>query len=470
MAIFDVDPDFPASRFERHKERMRKEGVMRFESRHRAKDGRIFTVEVTTNYYDYKGNFLGIAFGRDISERKQAEEALRASEEKFSTLFRLMPDKVLLMDLETMTIADVNEAFVRFSGYSRAEALGRTISELGITEDGSRWREIVDLVKAKGRVDNLEIGHPNREGELCTFSLSGRVVSFGGKAYLLLISRDITESKEMQAMMVQTEKMLSIGGIAAGVAHEINNPLGIVLQAAQNLRQRCRPDFRKNRDAAEAIGLDLELMAQYMADRKLDVFLDDIQSGIERAAHIVQRMLNFSRRSESQRAVCDIREIVENAIAFANNDFDLKRCYDFKQIRLSVDIAEDLPVFYCTATEIEQVLLNLLRNSAQAIAEVAPPLAEPQIAVRVYDLNGWVRIEVQDNGPGMPTELKERVMEPFFTTKKPGVGTGLGLSVSHFIVTRGHGGRFSVDSKPGQGTLFVVELPSEAVREQQGLV
>jgi len=181
-------------------------------------------------------------------------------------------------------------------------------------------------------------------------------------------------------------------------------------------------------------------------------------------------MLNFSRRSESQRAVCDIREIVENAIAFANNDFDLKRCYDFKQIRLSVDIAEDLPVFYCTATEIEQVLLNLLRNSAQAIAEVAPPLAEPQIAVRVYDLNGWVRIEVQDNGPGMPTELKERVMEPFFTTKKPGVGTGLGLSVSHFIVTRGHGGRFSVDSKPGQGTLFVVELPSEAVREQQGLV
>lgn len=594
MSIFDVDPDFSASGFEQHKERVQKEGSMRFESRHRTKAGRIFPVEVTTNYYDFKGNFLGIAFGRDISERKQAEDALRASEEKyraifnnaplgifrstfsgrfveinpsmarmfgyanrqemlsevgeraesiyadptrrqrllsallsspeglseeveyrrkdgttfqavirvslhfdeaarpcfldgtledvterkrseellrqseekFSTLFRLMPDKILLIDLETMTIADVNEAFAFFTGYSRAEVLGRTPGEFRIFENNFSWRELADLIKTEGRLDNLELKCPNRERSLCDVSLSGRMVSFGSKPYLLLIGRDITEAKRMQAMMVQTEKMLSVGGIAAGVAHEINNPLGIVLQAAQNLKQRVRPDFHKNKVVAEAMGLDLDLMARYMAARKLDVFVDDIQSGIQRAARTVQRMLNFSRRSESHRSLGNIRTIVENALAFANNDFDLKRCYDFKKIRLTVSIAEALPDFYCSATEIEQVLLNLLRNSAQAMAEVVPPLAEPCIEIRVTAVEGWLRLEVQDNGPGMSEELRKRVMEPFFTTKKPGIGTGLGLSVSSFIVTTGHQGRFSVSSTPGQGTLFTIELPTEATQQR----
>jgi len=122
---------------------------------------------------------------------------------------------------------------------------------------------------------------------------------------------------------------------------------------------------------------------------------------------------------------------------------------------------DDLRQIECTETEIEQVLLNLLRNAAQAMAEADPPPQAPRIEIRACNVQQGVRIEVEDNGPGMPPSLQRRVFEPFFTTKPPGVGTGLGLSVSYFIVTHGHCGAMWVESEPGAGSKFVVELPTE---------
>lgn len=290
-------------------------------------------------------------------------------------------------------------------------------------------------------------------------------MQIGPRRYIMLVARDVTELKKMQEMMIQTEKMISVGGIAAGIAHEINNPLGIVLQAAQNLVQRTRPDFQKNLEAAQKIGLDMELLSRYMQARKLDVFIADIQSAAARASAIIRHMLDFSRRSESKRKVCDLPEIIDKAVDLAGSDYDLKKSYDFKRIRVERDYADDLPVINCTETEIEQVLLNLLRNAAQALAEASPAVAEPRIGISVRAQDGWVRIEITDNGPGMPPDVQRRIFEPFFTTKPPGVGTGLGLSVSYFIITKGHGGRLSVASQPGTGTLFSIELPSEEARK-----
>jgi signal transduction histidine kinase len=124
------------------------------------------------------------------------------------------------------------------------------------------------------------------------------------------IYHDITEYKKMQALMIQTEKMVSVGGIAAGIAHEINNPLGIVLQASQNLALRMRPDFPKNLEAAQALGLDMNVMGRYVQARKLDVFLEDIQSAAKRAAIIIRQMLDFTRRSESRRSRCNPADLV----------------------------------------------------------------------------------------------------------------------------------------------------------------
>jgi signal transduction histidine kinase len=237
-----------------------------------------------------------------------------------------------------------------------------------------------------------------------------------------------------------------------------------VLQAAQNIVQRTRPDFKKNLAVAERLGLDMDRMQAYMHERKLDAFIEDIQSAAVRAASIIRHMLDFSRSSESRRKVCDLPAIADRSIALASSDYDLKKSYDFKRIKIVRDYEDDLPVISCTETEIEQVLLNLLRNAAQALAASTPPVETPTILLRLGATPEAVRIEVADNGPGMPAEVQRRVFEPFFTTKPPGVGTGLGLSVSYFIITKGHGGNMTVSSQPGAGASFVMELPRDNIQ------
>ena len=404
----------------------------------------------------------------DISERKRAEEALRASEEKFSRLFRLSPDSIMLLHLQSGRLADVNDAFAQLTGYSREEALGQNALELRLYRDPAARERLYEHLAAGDVVKDFEFELQRKDGDPVLCSLSCQVLAINEQPYLMAVMRDVTEIKKMQEMMIQTEKMISVGGIAAGIAHEINNPLGIVLQAAQNLVQRTRPDFPKNLEAAQGIGLDMNQLAEYMRARKLDVFLEDIQSAAQRASAIIRHMLDFSRRSESKRKVCHLDAIVEKALSLAQTDYDLKKSYDFKQIKVEIDMDDDLPAINCTETEIEQVLLNLLRNSAQAMAEAEPPQVNPRIAVRVKSTPDGVRLEVEDNGPGMPPEVRRRIFEPFFTTKAPGVGTGLGLSVSYFIVTKGHGGRMKVASTPGVGTTFTIELPTDEALRRAG--
>ena len=400
----------------------------------------------------------------DITERKRAEEALRASEEKFSRLFRLSPDSIMLVHLDSGRLADVNDAFVHLTGYSRKEALGLDALELRLYRDPAARERLYERLHTSDHVKDYEFELKRKDDSPVLCSISCQVLAINDQPYIMAVMRDVTEIKRMQEMMIQTEKMISVGGIAAGIAHEINNPLGIVLQATQNLSQRMRPDFPKNLEAARDVGIDMERLAEYMRVRKLDVFLEDIRSAAQRASAIIRHMLDFSRRSESKRKVCHLDEIVEKALSLAQSDYDLKKSYDFKSINVEVDMDDDLPTINCTETEIEQVLLNLLRNSAQAMAEAEHPREAPRIAVRVKGSPSGVRIEVEDNGPGIPPEIQRRIFEPFFTTKAPGVGTGLGLSVSYFIVTKSHGGRMKVVSTPGVGTSFIIELPTDAAR------
>ena len=299
----------------------------------------------------------------------------------------------------------------------------------------------------------------HRDGHILRVSVSARVVPVDGTPCILAISRDITHMRALQESMVQSEKMLSLGGIAAGIAHEINNPLGIVLQAVQTIVLRTRPDFPKNIEAATRIGVDIEQVERYLKERKIDVFIRDIQGAAVRAAEIIRHMLDFSRRSESRRSICDIGAIIDNALRLASSDYDLKKNYDFKSIDIVRDVPADLPRCECTETEIEQVFLNLLRNAAQAMTEANPPAAAPRISIRARAEDDRIVIDIADNGPGISAEHRKRIFEPFFTTKASGAGTGFGLSVSYFIVCKGHGGRMRVACPPEGGTVFTVEIP-----------
>ncbi len=272
---------------------------------------------------------------------------------------------------------------------------------------------------------------------------------------------DITEQVRMETLMVQTEKMMSVGGLAAGMAHEINNPLGGMMQGLQNIRRRLSPEMKKNVEVARELDVDLENVQKYLQERDILTFMDKIAEAGERAGKIVANMLQFSRKSDPSFSTVNINELIESTLGLAAVDYDLKKRYDFRKITVVRQYDNSLPMAPCIPSEIQQVLLNLFRNAAQALYQEREKISQPSITVSTLTKGTMVCIEVTDNGPGIEEEIKGRVFEPFFTTRPVGEGTGLGLSVSYFIVTQEHGGEMSVTSKPGEGTTFTVCLPRQ---------
>jgi PAS domain S-box-containing protein len=460
LHIWDVDITAAPQSFGEFMSFLSATGSAVIQGVHRKKDGSTFPVEIQAARFREDGNPMVLGIARDITERIEAEKRQRQSEAKFVHLFQASPDAILLIHLETGKIREANSACTRLFGFSTEELLGRSTLELGLYVNPQDREQALQSLRKGSSVKSMEVELRRRDGGTLTCLLSTRPLDIEGETCSLTVFHDITEQKKTREMMIQSEKMISVGGIATGIAHEINNPLGIILQAAENMTLRMRPDFPRNVAAAQEIGLDLELMDRYVKARKLDVFLRDIREAGIRAAFIVRNMLDFSRRGESKRVMCRMGDVVGKALTLARSDYDLKKSYDFKNIR--VDISEDpgVPPVFCNETEMEQVFLNLFRNAAQAIASSPEPVQAPRIAVRVSaPRDGWVSIQVGDNGPGIAPEVQRRIFEPFFTTKKPGEGTGLGLAVSYFIVTRGHGGRIHVSAEPEGGTCFTVELP-----------
>ena len=270
---------------------------------------------------------------------------------------------------------------------------------------------------------------------------------------------DITTRIRIEDMMVQTEKMMSVGGLAAGMAHEINNPLGGILLGVQNILRRLSPDFKVNQEKADEFDLNLDDIYKYLEKQKIIYFLEVIQRSGERASDIVTNMLNFSRRSDAEFLEGDIPDIIENTIELATNDYDLKKKYDFRHVKIIREFEKGFPKLMCAENELQQVLLNLLKNAVHAICDEELNDRDPQITIRLFRDRSVGVIEMEDNGPGMDRDTTKRVFEPFFTTKEIGVGTGLGLSVSYFIITNIHNGTMYVESTPGKGTKFIIKLP-----------
>ena len=242
------------------------------------------------------------------------------------------------------------------------------------------------------------------------------------------------------------------------MAHEINNPLNIIIQAIQNIERRVSPELPANQRSADEAGVNLASMQDYFEKREIPAFIRDIREAVTRAAAIIANMLQFSRRSEAAKAPADLAQLLEQTVALAASDYDLKKKYDFRAIEIVRDFAPDLPAVPVVAMEIEQVFLNLLKNAAQAMRD-NPPEKKPRLTLRTRREGGYAVAEVEDNGPGMEAKVLARIFEPFFTTKEPGVGTGLGLSVSYTIITQNHKGMLGVESSPGMGACFSVRLP-----------
>ncbi len=390
-------------------------------------------------------------------------DSLQESEEKYKNLFESSLDAILLLDLKKGCI-DCNPAAVQmFATESKEQLLTLLPLELSpeLQPDGTASSVKADQVLSQIRETGsalFEWTHKRMDGQEFDASVMATQVRIGGHLAIQSTIRDISEYKQAQEMMIQSEKMLSVGGLAAGMAHEINNPLAGMLQTAELIARRLtNSELPANRQAAQAVGISMDEIKSFMEKRDILHMLQNMKGAGIRMAGIVKNMLSFARKSDAKVSFHNLAELLDKTFELAGTDFNLKKQYDFKTIKIKKVYGENIPLVPCEGTKIQQVFLNILRNGAQAMQEAKTKA--PEFTVRIYVKTKSLCVEIQDNGPGMDKPTRRRVFEPFYTTKPVGVGTGLGLSVSYFIITENHKGQMSVDSSPGLGAKFIICLP-----------
>lgn len=398
---------------------------------------------------------FGIALWSWRLKRQVVQRTHERSEAQghLSDVLDAMPSILVGVDAE-MRVTHWNSEAEQETGVSYQVALGRYLGELFpqfLEQLPAVQQTLVDRrPRRMAKVLHI-IAEEQRYADIVVYPL-------GAKEAVVRID-DVTHQARFEKMMVQTEKVMSLGGLAAGLAHEINNPLGAIVQGSQNVLRRLSPDLSKNIEIAQECGIDLRAIRRYLEQREVLPFLEDVREQGRRAAKIVTSLLQFSRCSEDQLVSTDLIEILTNAVVLAKNDYSVKRRSGFPNIEIVCEFDQRLPPIPCIGIEIEQVILNLITNAAQAMRGEAISTLAPRIILRSQRQGNKVRIEVEDNGPGMDEKTCYRVFEPFFTTKPPGVGTGLGLAVSYFIITEHHHGSMMVESTSGKGTKFIIVLP-----------
>ncbi len=429
-----------------------------FEWQHCRADGTPFDVEVSLNRIDIQDRHILHAIVRDVSERKHIEAENVRLRQHLENVVNSMPSMLIGADLDGC-VTQWNLEAQRRTGIEPQEALGQKLVDIL-----PQWAEEMSCVSRAiqdRKVQNQpKVAHRDHGQMQYTDITVYPLVTNGTQGAVVRID-DITERVRLEEMMIQAEKMATLGGLAAGMAHEINNPLGVIVQGTQTVERRLSAELGANREVASRLGIDLGLFHRYLEERQVFHMLSLIHQAGLRAAKLVKNMLQFSRHSEVERRPESLSEVIADTLELAANDYDLRKRFDFRNIKIQCDLDGSLPNVNCVAMEVEQVILNLLKNAAQAMASNATS-KPPTIIIRTYIEGNMACIEVEDNGPGMIEEIRQRVFEPFFTTKEVGYGTGLGLSICYMIITRNHHGSIQVDSEPGRGTLFTVRLPLHA--------
>lgn len=410
--------------------------------------------------------------GVNVAARRRAERELEKTQALLSAAIDQSPAGIMIAEASDMVVTVANPAAEHILGVPMAQQTQMSYLQPG----GIAWKGFrpngepylpVDLALPQailhGTVsNNLEMRIERPDGGERWILINGAPIRNKSGAIIagIIVFADITQRKNMERMVIQSEKMHSIGGLAAGMAHEINNPLGIIVQAAQNVLRRFSPELPANVAAADEAGVKLDAVNRYLGLRNIPLYIADIVDAGQRAAKIVRSMLNFSRPGSAVRSSQPINELLDKAVELMLADYDAAHTYDAKKIRFIRRFDPANPRGMFVETEIVQVFLNLIKNAAQAMAgrDYAPD-REPTILLTTRQEGASLVVEVEDNGPGMDQATSARIMEPFFTTKIVGAGTGLGLSVTYFIITDYYNGDLQLWSEPGKGTRFTVRLP-----------
>ncbi|NOX35624.1 MAG: PAS domain S-box protein [Deltaproteobacteria bacterium] len=406
---------------------------------------------------------LGRLANQMVEDRIEKEKALRKAMRETVNVQNLlknitdsMPSSLVAID-QDMKVIQWNKKVENATGITARNAEGKQITdvfpltekELALIETTFKegcpctQTRVVKIKENEQRHEDITI-YP-----LITNNTKGAVIRID----------DTTEKVRIEEMMIQSEKMLSIGGLAAGMAHEINNPLSGIIGNTDVLKNRLLKDLPMNINAAKKAGTSFNLIRKYAEERGLPLVLENIRKAGSRAATIVSDMLSFSRMSSSAFSPCDIASLLDKTIELASTSYNLKKKFDFKKISIKRFYNQNMPLVMCESSKIQQVFLNILSNGAHAMSETLYNNTSPEFTLKLDFDRTYAIIHIGDNGPGIPEDIRKRIFEPFFTTKEIGIGTGLGLSVSYFIITDHHRGTMEVESKVGVGTSFIIKLP-----------
>jgi len=383
----------------------------------------------------------------DISQLRRLEKQLQENEEKFRSIFHGVTEGILLADVETRRFTMANVSICRMLGYSPEEIARLDFGDIHPHET-SRRREKTFHKMVAGEIELAEdVPLLRKDGSTFFADITVAPISISGKNQLLGCFRDVTERQKLRANLAEADRFASVGTLAAGVAHELNNPLSYVIYDLEILEE----DLPK-------IGAALGRPGP-VADRELfgDVQkrFRNILEGVRQIGTIVQGLSTFSRVDRKESSPIEIEEILDLTASMAFNEIKYRA-------RLVKDYGET-PLVMASEGRLSQVFLNLLVNAAHAIDEGA--VDQNEICVRTWREQRFVCAEIRDSGAGIQPEYLSRIFDPFFTTKEVGEGTGLGLSIAKNIV-ESFGGTIEVESERGEGTSFVVRLPALVKTEQ----
>lgn len=383
-------------------------------------------------YCPVNGEFVVML--EDITDRKLAEQALQASEARFLAVFQASPVGIMLSNLADGSIIDANPAFLGLIGCPLEEVLGRSTLELGLWVRPEQRQEALRLIRETGRVQAMDVELQNRSGETASVIWSTELVQLGGESVLVNLVQDQTarrraeeEHRRLEAEVAHAQKLESLGALAGGISHDMNNVLAAIMALGSMLREK------------------------HQDDPGLVKSMDTLLHAAGRGRDLVKGLTDFARKDIPEPKPMVLNEVVRKEAALLHRT-------TLQKVGVELVLAEGLPEVMGDPSAISNALMNLCVNALDAM----PGGGRLTLATR-RGPEGTVDLVVEDTGQGMPPEVLQRALEPFFTTKPPGKGTGLGLALVYGVM-KAHGGRVEIRSIPGEGTGITLSFPELSQR------
>jgi PAS domain S-box-containing protein len=387
---------------------------------------------------------------RDRTEDKKAQEEIelqdqelsklhekyKKSEEKYRSLFNENPNPIFIIDSQTFEILDVNHRVQENYGYSKSELLGASFLEIGDKSDDTIKQGMQGLTRG-GYILFTKKRHKRKTGQVFFVNIKVVKVVYSHRDVLIASTTDITESVEKETQLIQAGKLATLGTMAAGMAHEINQPLNVIQICADLIQKMVKKGVP-------------------IPDDELVGMAKDIIDNVARASGVIKHVRDFARQSERDLKKININDPINDVFKVLGHQLSVH------SIEKTLELSENLPEIRAEHNRLEQVFINLVTNAIDAMDEKAlrtKDSVEKMLTIKTFARNGYVVATVSDTGVGMSDDIKDKIFEPFFTTKDTGKGTGLGTSIS-FGIIKDYAGTITIDTKEGQGSCFTIRFPA----------